>query len=765
MLRRVPLSLALLVAGWAVLYVPGLLAGRTLPARDVASNQIPFRVVLTSQVLAGHLPVWDPSSNQGRPLLANPNAMAAWPGTALFLVLEPERAAAWLIALHHLALVLGAYVLARRSSFSPPTAAIAATAGALTGFAFAVTNLLPTQAALVASCWALASAASPPREVRSALRRGLLGGAVLGLAFLGGEPVTATLGAAAWVAVVLTTWRPRPWLSALVGAGAAVAMAAPVLVPLLTVIPDTWRGVAGVAPGALAVDALAPRRWPELLLPRLLGSPLGVAPPAFWAAPSFPWMRYAAPLFVGAVPLFAVPMVRRRAVPRVWWWLAATGLGGALLLGIPTAADTVAALPILGSLRYGIKLLALPTLALPVLVAAGIDGARESWRPTGRRVALAVAALGTTLLLTAALPEVVLRPALQALYPRSAAELERVPAGELSRAVALDATALALPAGIAAATGAAPVATLAAALAGNALAGASALAWDDSARWARPPAALIAAGERPVIAVLTAPARPHDGPADPALAYFWAWRAALDPPYAVRWGATYVLARGPDGLEPARAELLAAAVGGLAPTERARAAASLGATAVITGERVPGWEATEADGLWVCRPPRSAPPAYLARRTTGATSWPAIALTLAGAGFVAGEDAVVADGQPGQLLLGGTVREDRGQPHRRRFEVDTAGPGLLVVGQSFMRCWRGRVDGVPVAVEPVNGAQIGVRVPVGHHTVELFVDPWPYRLGLLGPVVLALTLAGSWRGRMAPSGAPAHSSPATPPAR
>ena len=268
-----------------------------------------------------------------------------------------------------------------------------------------------------------------------------------------------------------------------------------------------------------------------------------------------------------------------------------------------------------------------------------------------------------------------------------------------------------------------------------------------------------------MLAVLTAPARPKDGPADPALAHFWAWRAALDPPYAVRWGATYVLARGPDGLEPARAELLAAAVGGLAPTERARAAASLGATAVITGERVPGWEATEADGLWVCRPPRSAPPAYLARRTTGATSWPAIALTLAGAGFVAGEDAVVADGQPGQPLLGGTVREDRGPPHRRRFEVDTAGPGLLVVGQSFMRCWRGRVDGVPVAVEPANGAQIGVRVPVGHHTVELFVDPWPYRLGLLGPVVLALTLAGSWRGQTAPSGAPARSSPATPPAR
>jgi hypothetical protein len=763
-LRRSTVPLGLLLLAWSLLYLPGLAASRTLPARDVASNQIPFRVAWRSQVLAGHPPLWDPWSNQGRPLVANPNSMAGWPGTALFLVLEPERAAAALIAFHHLALLLGAWVLARRSGFSPETSAIAAAGAALSGVPFATTNLLPTQAALVGSCWALATAAAPPGEGRAAFRRGLLGGSLLGLAFLGGEPITAALGALAWAAVVLSTWRPRPWVPTLAGAGAAVALAAPVLVPLVAVLPETWRGTAGVAHGALAADALAWRRWPELLLPRLLGSPLGVDPPGFWAAPSFPWMRYLAPIFVGALPLMVLPMANRRGVKAVWWWLAAAGLGGSLLLALPTVAGAVAMVPGLGSVRYAIKLLVLPALVAPVLLAAGWDGLRARWRPAGRRSALAVSCAAAVLLVSSVAPERALRPVLRRLYPGSASALDRVRSGDLTRAVALDAAALALPAGVVAATAAAPLASLAAVLAGNAVAGTSALAWDDASRWAEPPAALRAAGERPVLAVLSAPGRPAGGPHDPALASFWEWRAALEPPYAVRWEATYVLARGPDGLEPVRSELLAAAVAQLVPRERARAAAALGATAVVTAEPLAGWPATGADGVWICRPPRSAPPVYLARRLVGAASWPGIALTLAGEGFVAGEDAVVEGSLPAQSLSGGTVAESAGVPHRRTFHVDAAGPGLLVVGQSYMRCWRARIDGVSAVPEPVNGAQLGLRVPAGRHTVELSVDPVPYRLGLLGPLLLAVTLAGSWRGRTATTGAPARSSPAMPPA-
>jgi uncharacterized membrane protein YfhO len=86
-----------------------------------------------------------------------------------------------------------------------------------------------------------------------------------------------------------------------------------------------------------------------------------------------------------------------------------------------------------------------------------------------------------------------------------------------------------------------------------------------------------------------------------------------------------------------------------------------------------------------------------------------------------------------------------------------------------MRCWRARVDGLPTAIEPVNGACIGIRVPGGRHRVELGLDPVPYRAGLGGPALLLLfaalsRAAGSSRGRAAPSDGEARRSPAIPPA-
>ncbi len=128
MAGRDRLPLGLVVAFWAALYLPHLLTGDTLPARDVAATQLPWRTVWREQVLAGSPPLWDPYSNGGRPLLANPNTMAAYPGTLLFLLTSPERAAAWHIALHHLLLIVGCYRLARRTGAAPPGAAVATAA-------------------------------------------------------------------------------------------------------------------------------------------------------------------------------------------------------------------------------------------------------------------------------------------------------------------------------------------------------------------------------------------------------------------------------------------------------------------------------------------------------------------------------------------------------------------------------------------------------------------------------------------------------------
>ncbi len=152
---RTKLPLAVLVAFWAALYLPHLFAGQTLPARDVAATQIPWRTVWREQVVSGSAPLWDPYSNGGRPLLANPNAMAAYPGTLLFLLLSPEAASAWHLALHHLLLLLGCYRLARRSGAARDAAGVAAAAAGTCGVAWSSLTFLNSQASLVWAVWAL----------------------------------------------------------------------------------------------------------------------------------------------------------------------------------------------------------------------------------------------------------------------------------------------------------------------------------------------------------------------------------------------------------------------------------------------------------------------------------------------------------------------------------------------------------------------------------------------------------------------------------
>jgi hypothetical protein len=208
----------------------------------------------------------------------------------------------------------------------------------------------------------------------------------------------------------------------------------------------------------------------------------------------------------------------------------------------------------------------------------------------------------------------------------------------------------------------------------------------------------------------------------------------------------------------------------MAVSDRARLARAVGATAVIARTPVPGWSSTAVGSLWLSVSDRRSPPAYLARRLLTTQGMLATATVLAAESFRPGEDAVLTGTGRVQEALGGVVVELTGRPHRRLFDVAAEDVGLLVVHQSFMRGWRATVDGRPVSVEVANGASIGIRVPAGRHRVALFLDPTPYRVGLLGPILLLLGAGlsrgvGTSRGRAAATGDGAHSTPANLPAR
>ena len=767
MWRRNTFPLALLITLWALLYLPHLLAGQTLPLRDISATQFAWRTVWREQVTRGWFPIWDPYSNGGRPLLANPNAMAVYPGTLLFLVATPETAAGWHIALHHLILLLGCYRLARRSGAGPAAAGVAAAATATCGVAWSSLTFLNFQASLAWSIWALATAVPPPESGRPALRRALSGGALIGLSFLGGEPVTAVFGAAAWAVVTLWTWRPRPWLTLAMAAGAAALLAAPVLAPLLTIFPETVRGGLAAAKGALGADALAPRRFLEIAFPNLLGSPLGDGTSGFWARPSFPWQRYYPLLFIGALPILCLPAAwRRRNVLGPWWALAAAGTAGAVVLAPADLATAAQGLPLLDSVRYAIKFLILPVLALTPLVAAGWGVVTGTWNTGGRRYVRIVALATLCLSPFALFPNRLLRPVLATLYPASRAPLAEVSNASLARTAAADWTALFAPTAVALLAGPAPLAVTATALAASLAGGSGVLLFDRSARWAEPPPALSALPERPVLAVLQAPE--PQGRLGSTLERFWLKHEALVPEAGTRWGVRYVLARGPDGLEPERQELLAAATAHMGAEDKARVARALGATAVICTAPLTGWHGTTVGPLWIGAVINPSPRAYLARRLLPAESMLAATTIMASESFRPGEDAAVFAAGGAKNSGEGSAVEFAGPPHRQRFDVTADAPALLVVQQSFMACWRATVDGHATAIEPVNGAATGIRVPAGRHRVELRVDPTPYRTGAAGPLLLLLIAVLTRRGessrdRVAANRGGERSTPATRP--
>lgn len=758
------------VAVWGAIYIPAVLTGRFFPARDLAATHLPWRAVWADQVRSGVAPLWDPCSNQGRPLLANPNAMAAYPGTLIFALLDPEVGEVVHIALHHFLFVAGLWVLCLRTGSSPAAAAVAAATVGGCGVAWSATSFLNVLASLSWTPWALALVAAAPSGTAIARRRSVGSGVLLGTAFLAGEPVVAGLAGLAWLVCIAAGWSRAHWRWAALAVPTAFAVSAPVLLPLLCTYPDTVRGALGVPPGALAADALAPRRLLELVLPSSLGAPLGDAASGFWAAASFPWQRYYPTVFLGSLTFLLLPLAwKGRSRLAAWWAIFAGASGLALLMGFPPASDFAESLPGVAGIRFSIKLLVPAMISLAPLLAAGWDRFAVSprWRPAAAALLVSAAALA----IAVGPLQPLWRAALQRAYPASAEALARVPAAELRAAVLGDCAALALPPLVLLAAGPAPTLVAGAALVAGAIGGRGVMLHDQAARWAIPPRALrAAAGEAPVVAAMATRGSPEDGPRQRELRRFWESRATLVAGYATRFRAGYVLTRGPDGLEPLRQELLSARAERLTVVERSRLAAALGATLIVADAPADGWNGSWVDGVWVGVRDDVARPAYLAQRLLPAEGVVAAALTMSAESFRPGVDAVVDGSGALQSLAGGTVVALPSVPHHRTFRTDTEGPGFLVLQQSYLPAWQARIDERRVAVEVANGALVGVPVPPGRHSVEIFLDPLPYRLGAYCPLLLLLALSvpravAALRDRREASGAAVRSSPATPSAR
>lgn len=734
----------------AALWLGVLVSGHAVVTRDIGATHLPWREEWARQVRNGWLPLWNPRANGGRPLWADPNAQAAYPASLLFLVFPATQAMVLFLAVHHLWAIAGLAWLARRNGVTAETALTSALVLGTGGVVLSLTTFPNALASFSWLPWAtgLLFPAKPKTPLTAS--RGLAAGALLGVSFLAGEPVTAGLGLVLGAAL-LVTQRQRVamlgiWLFGF------VAVALPLLLPLLTVLPDTVRGTLGVTPQALAADTLAPRRFLELFFPRVLGTPLGDAASGFWAAPSFPWQRYYPLVFFGPATAFLVVAgARRGGLGRFWLLAFLAGLMAAVLPAWPPAAEAIHRIPGGTLVRFAVKALQVATLAAVPLVARGLEGVQV--RTKRRSWPWAAAAL--LCLLPALVPEST-RGLVAQLYPASAANLAAVPRPTWQRWLLLDGLTNAGPLLALGATRSLSLASWAFLAAHLPLFSTTHVIVLEQ-EWVRPPDAIQALPRGTAVACFVQSPGLAPSPSQRTFAF----RNALVPDYGMTYGLSYVLARGPDGLEPIRGELLAAYGDTLPPEHQLPLAGSLGAQAVILPKAVAGAPCQAGEHFFLCRPPYAAPDAYLVRRVFPAQTLEQAAAWLAATSFAPGHDAVLASTLTPETSDGGVVVEASGPPHHRRFRVQAANRTFLVVNQNYLTSWRAAVDGAPAPVVPANFARVAVPVPAGTHRVELWLEPTPYLLGLVGPLAFAFTwIALQSAGRRGASGVAGRSTPA-----
>lgn len=387
---------------------------------DILSAQIPYRTAAMRRLSHLELPLWEPGSFGGLPLLANGQSGAAYPPFWLLLPFSPERAVSLSFVLHLLLAGVGAYFLTDRlrrrgvSARRPPPeswwhAPMEQAGPLLAGLCVSWGgSLLPHIYAghvnyIEAAAWvpfvllAIDKAIAAP-----GLRPTLLLALVVALQILAGHPQVVFLTALAALLWIAVTW-PRRGNAKAMAAGAlglagaavlAVLASAVFLLPSLEMASHSQRLLV-TDPVAFAAGYSAPgASLLQLVLPHPFGAVAGDSVrywPEFSAWEAQSWVGPLV-LLLAALALVARPRRER------WALVAITGLGLFLALGVhtPIYEAFVATVPGAGMFRVPARFFLLAGVALPVLAGLGLDALMRD--PLGRRLrwgaAAAVGALG-----------------------------------------------------------------------------------------------------------------------------------------------------------------------------------------------------------------------------------------------------------------------------------------------------------------------------------------------------------------------------------
>jgi hypothetical protein len=413
-----------------------LLGTVALYQRDLMLVYFPLVQAILREVSRGALPLRDPTSAFGQPLLADPSCQILYPPAWLHILLPPPLAYGWFVSLHTVFGALGVALLARRLSSG------SFLAGLVGGVAFQLSGPLLSLATLwhhmAGAAWIPWVWLAVERVLaRCPGRTDLVLGAVMGAQMLAGsaEMCAGTLLIAALRVLTASGW--TLWRVWVVSGAAAVAMSAGVWLPAAELLTNSARSALPEA--ARTFWSLHPLATLEFFLP----IPFSAFPltPA-WQAAFFEGREpFLASMFFGApiLPLCLAALFDASLSRSV---RAAGFLGtvGAILTALGKNAMfyswLVAAVPLLRIFRYPTKAMIPAAVLLCVSAGVGIASVRRSAR--SRRAAWAgILALSALALVIVGYLEPLEREFIDPLKPAGLVEINNNLPGDMRWTVGL----------------------------------------------------------------------------------------------------------------------------------------------------------------------------------------------------------------------------------------------------------------------------------------------------------------------------------------
>jgi hypothetical protein len=329
-------ALAIIVAVPVMLFVLPALFGHPGMGGDNLIQNFPLRVLSGRQIASGHLPLLNPYSNSGAPLLGGLNAGSLYPMTVIFAFVPPL--AAWLLNLIavYVTATLGIYALLRwhgLRSLASLAAALSYTysgamigqivhLGVVQGFSFIPWTVL-ILLALSRKLQSLAPTDQWRRYVRAALPATMWFAVLWGLTFLTGEPRAIAviellcLVSVPVVLVMRTSYSLDAWRARIIYVvSLAVGLAWGVAIGLVQLLPgESFIGLSErstISYGYYGAGSMAVRWTPLMLVQDMFGGNGTVGRPHYFVNYNLPEVTgYAGLLALVATAAFLTRLTRR----------------------------------------------------------------------------------------------------------------------------------------------------------------------------------------------------------------------------------------------------------------------------------------------------------------------------------------------------------------------------------------------------------------------------------------------------------------------